>query len=309
MKDKNESKYFSVQKQKISEDYAGSRLDNFLISSISELPRSKIYSIIRKGEVRINGSRSKAHTRLKKGDLVRIPPFFVNKKRASRASQKIIDLLKKSIVYNQKGILVLNKPHGLASHGGSGINIGLIEAVRQIDVRFKDAQLVHRLDRDTSGCIVLALKRSSLRSLNEELREGRVEKKYLAVVKGSWPYKQKLISSYLKKNQLRSGEREVRINPKGKESKTNFKKIKDNLTISLLMCEMITGRTHQLRVQTSNEGHPIIGDKKYGDSEINTLYKKKGIKRMLLHAKSINFKELNFSIETNEPKIFKEIFD
>ena len=185
--------------------------------------------------------------------------------------------------------------------------MGLIEAVRQIDDKFKNAQLVHRLDRGTSGCIVLSLKRSVLRTLNTEMREGRVEKKYLAIVGSKWPHKEIQITSNLKKNHLRSGERHVIETPDGKQSITKFKRLKSNQKVCLLECTLLTGRTHQIRVQVSNEGHPIIGDKKYGQVELNNFYSKRGIKRMLLHAKEVNFPELDIFCSAEEPLLFKEI--
>ena len=169
------------------------------------------------------------------------------------------------------------------------------------------AQLVHRLDRGTSGCIVLSLKRSVLRTLNTEMREGRVEKKYLAVVGGKWPHKEVHITSSLKKNYLRSGERHVIETPDGNQSITKFKRLADNQKVCLLECTLLTGRTHQIRVQVSNEGYPVIGDKKYGNDELNNFYRKRGIKRMLLHAKEINFPEIDIFCSTEEPRIFKEI--
>ena len=204
--------------------------------------------------------------------------------------------------------MILDKPAGIASHGGSGLKLGLIEAVRQIDSKFKNAQLVHRLDRGTSGCIVLSLKRSVLRRLNTEMREGRVEKKYLAIVEGKWPHKEVCISSNLKKNHLRSGEREVVETPEGKQSTTEFKLLESNGELSLLECSLLTGRTHQIRVQASNEGFPVVGDNKYGNNKASTFYRKKGINRMLLHAKEIHFPDLDIFCVAKVPDQFKEIF-
>ena len=204
--------------------------------------------------------------------------------------------------------MILDKPAGIASHGGSGLKLGLIEAVRQIDSKFKNAQLVHRLDRGTSGCIVLSLKRSVLRRLNTEMREGRVEKKYLAVVEGKWPHKEVCISSNLKKNHLRSGEREVVETSEGKQSTTEFTLLESNKKVSLLECSLLTGRTHQIRVQASNEGFPVIGDNKYGNDEANTFYRKRGINRMLLHAKEINIPDLDIFCVAKEPSQIKKIF-
>ena len=301
------SKYLNVSSYIVDEEYEDVRLDNCLISRLKDLPRSKIYSIIRKGEVRVNGSRSKPDRRLKKDDVIRIPPYRIEERNQNRASKSLTELLEERIIYNKNSVLILNKPEGLASHGGSGLKLGLIEAVRQIDDKFKNAQLVHRLDRGTSGCIVLSLKRSVLRTLNTEMREGRVEKKYLAIVGSKWPHKEIQITSNLKKNHLRSGERHVIETPDGKQSITKFKRLKGNQKVCLLECTLLTGRTHQIRVQVSNEGHPIIGDKKYGQVELNNFYSKRGIKRMLLHAKEINFPEIDIFCSAEEPLLFKEI--
>ena len=303
----SKSKYLNVTNYIVDEEYENTRLDNCLISKLKNLPRSKIYSVIRKGEVRINGSRSKPDRRLKKGDVIRIPPYRVEERSQNTASKSLTELLKERIIYNKNSVLIFNKPEGLASHGGSGLSLGLIEAVRQIDDKFKNAQLVHRLDRGTSGCIVLSLKRSVLRTLNTEMREGRVEKKYLAIVGSKWPHKEIQITSNLKKNHLRSGERHVIETPDGKQSITKFKRLKSNQKACLLECTLLTGRTHQIRVQVSNEGHPIIGDKKYGQVELNNFYSKRGIKRMLLHAKEINFPEIDIFCSAEEPLLFKEI--
>jgi len=301
------SKYLNVSSYIVDEEYEDVRLDNCLISRLKNLPRSKIYSIIRKGEVRVNGSRSKPDRRLKKDDVIRIPPYRIEERNQNRASKSLIELLEERIIYNKNSVLIINKPEGLASHGGSGLKLGLIEAVRQIEDKFKNAQLVHRLDRGTSGCIVLSLKRSVLRTLNTEMREGRVEKKYLAIVGSKWPHKEIQITSNLKKNHLRSGERHVIETPDGKQSITKFKRLKSNQKVCLLECTLLTGRTHQIRVQVSNEGHPIIGDKKYGQVELNNFYSKRGIKRMLLHAKEINFPEIDIFCSAEEPLLFKEI--
>ena len=301
------SKYLNVSSYIVDEEYEDVRLDNCLISRLKNLPRSKIYSIIRKGEVRVNGSRSKPDRRLKKDDVIRIPPYRIEERNQNRASKSLIELLEERIIYNKNSVLIINKPEGLASHGGSGLKLGLIEAVRQIDDKFKNAQLVHRLDRGTSGCIVLSLKRSVLRTLNTEMREGRVEKKYLAIVGSKWPHKEIQITSNLKKNHLRSGERHVIETPDGKQSITKFKRLEGNQKVCLLECTLLTGRTHQIRVQVSNEGHPIIGDKKYGQVELNNFYSKRGIKRMLLHAKEINFPEIDIFCSAEEPLLFKEI--
>ena len=303
------NQYVPLSSYVVDEEYQNTRLDNCLISKLKGLPRSKIYSIIRKGEVRVNGSRSKSDRRLEINDVIRIPPYRKEEKPINSPSRSLIKILEESIIYNENSVLILNKPTGVASHGGSGLKLGLIEAVRQIDPKFKNAQLVHRLDRGTSGCIVLSLKRSVLRRLNTEMREGRVEKKYVAVVEGRWPDKEVCISSSLKKNHLRSGERQVIETTLGKQSTTKFKLLESNNKISCIECSLLTGRTHQIRVQTSNAGFPVIGDLKYGNKDANQFYRKKGINRMLLHAKEINFPELNIFCIAKEPDQFIEIFN
>ena len=196
-------KFIPTSKYKVTSDYEGSRLDNCLLSRIKGLPRSKVYSIIRKGEVRVNGSRCKPSQRLKKGDEIRIPPHFLLRSVNLNIKQKTKDKIVENIIYEDKTLLVIDKPVGLASHGGSGISSGLIESVRKIKPQYKKAHLVHRLDKDTSGCIIIALRLSMLRELNKELRKGYVEKFYLAIVNGIWPHGLKEIESNLKKKYLK----------------------------------------------------------------------------------------------------------
>ena len=196
---------------KATEEDQGGRLDNCLISKLKSLPRSKIYSIIRRGEVRVNGSRSKPSQRVKEGDLIRIPPHSYDLKVTKKAKKNLKDRISDSILVEEKGFIIIDKPVGVASHGGSGISLGLIETIRQLGPKYKEAQLVHRLDKDTSGCIVVALKKSMLRQFHKEIREGRVEKNYTAVVKGQWPSNLKTIEMSLSKDRERSGEREVQV--------------------------------------------------------------------------------------------------
>ena len=297
-------KKFPVSKYKVSQEYHGVRLDNCLISRIKGLPRTKIYSIIRKGEVRVNGSRSKPSKRLEKGDEIRIPPYSLEITKKAKVKDNARELIQKSIVFKDKDLLVINKPIGMASHGGSGIALGLIESIRQINPRFINAQLVHRLDKDTSGCIVVALKRSVLRTMHKELREGRVEKQYLAIVKGKWPEDLTTIELDLIKNAKRSGQREVKVKKGGKKSLSNFELVKYKKDLSLIKCKIITGRTHQIRVHTTYLGHPIAGDQKYGDKEFNKNLRKRGIKRMCLHSHSINFPSLSLNFKVKEPNFF-----
>ena len=300
-------KLFPVTTYKVTEEYEGVRLDNCLISRIKGLPRTKIYSIIRKGEVRVNGSRSKPSRRLTEGDKIRIPPYSVNKKSTKKIQKQSKEILNKRVVFEDDSLIVIDKPVGIASHGGSGISLGLIESVRQIKLKFKNAQLVHRLDKETSGCILIALKRPILRKLHKELREGRVEKEYLTIVKGQWPSDLTKIDLKLRKKQLRSGQREVKIEEEGKRSISHFELIKKTKELSLLKCRILTGRTHQIRVHVNYVGHPILGDLKYGDKKFNEKMKEKGLNRMLLHSHSIKFPELGLDFKVNKPRIFQEL--
>ena len=300
------SQFNPVSTYEVTEDYQGVRLDNCLISLMKGLPRSKIYSIIRKGEVRINSSRSKPSQKLNLGDKIRIPPYTHESKPTKKAAFNLIEKLSSRIIVEDKKFLIFDKPIGLASHGGSGISMGLIETVRQMDPRYKEAQLVHRLDKDTSGCIVIALRKSILREFHKEIRENKVLKKYIAVVKGSWPITLNKVELNISKDRLRSGEREVQVNKNGKNSISKFKLIKSNHKLSLIECQIITGRTHQIRVHTTHSGHPIAGDVKYGDDFFNKSLKPT-LNRMMLHSNHINFKNLGIEATAKTPKSFEDL--
>ena len=300
--------FHQVNIVEIDEDYQSTRLDNFLLYKVKNVPKSRIYSMIRKGEVRINGSRCKPERKLQKGDKIRIPPYKSVKNFIQKPKKSLINIIKRNIVFEDNSIIAINKPEGLASHGGSGLSLGLIEAVRQIDSKYKDTHLVHRLDRNTSGIMILAKKRSILRKLNEEIRKGNVEKKYIAIVTGSWPKNITKIDKKLVKNELRSGEREVRVGNEGKDSITLVNLLEINKNFSKLECELITGRTHQIRVHLQSEGFPIVGDEKYGDKEKNKLIRNQGITRMLLHSKSIKFLDIDLEFQAEEPSHFNVLF-
>ena len=298
--------FHQVSMYKVSPEYEGVRLDNCLISKLKGLPRAKIYSIIRKGEVRVNKSRCKPSYRLKVEDIIRIPPYTSKPKVSKKSSELNKDKVERSILRKEKDFLIVDKPVGLACHGGSGISLGLIETIRQIDKNYKDAQLVHRIDRDTSGCLVIALKKSILREFHKEIRNKHVDKIYTAVVKGKWPKDLQKITLAIKKENLKSGERFVQVNKKGKISETEFKLISSGQCNSLIRAKIITGRTHQIRVHSSHKGYPIVGDSKYGDSEYNKQHQSEGLNRMLLHAESINFKNLDIKQSTPVPEVFSK---
>ena len=302
-----EENFHPVTNYTVTSEYDGVRLDNCLIARLKGLPRTKIYSIIRKGEVRVNKSRSKPSQKLKTGDQVRIPPYTTSSVDKVFTSNSLKETIFNSIIEEEKDFIILNKPTGIACHGGSGISSGVIEALRKIDKKYNDAQLAHRIDRDTSGCLVIALKKSFLRKLHLEIRNKQVDKIYDLVVFGKWPSELKLINQSLSKSQSRAGEREAIIDKNGKESLTEFTTVKANDSLTLLKAKIITGRMHQIRVHTKFKGFPIVGDKKYGDELLNQQARKKGLNRMLLHANSINFRNLGIECSAATPKIFNEI--
>lgn len=286
----------------IGEDRAGQRLDNFLLAELGRPPKSVIYKMIRKGEVRINKGRCKPDNKLMAGDIIRIPPFSVPESDAPAAiGQRLLDVIKDSIIYDCPDFMIINKPSGLAVHGGSGLSFGLIEALRQIFPDNKQMELVHRLDRDTSGCIVVAKKRSALREFHRMLREGEMDKRYWALVEGRWPNRKKMVNAPLKKNELRSGERVVRVTADGKESLTEFAVLRRFTHCTLIEAKPITGRTHQIRVHAQYAGHPLIGDDKYGTDEANQLFKAQGIGRLFLHAQALSFKWKKHSVLVEAP--------
>jgi len=274
----------------ISADHAGQRIDNYLLCQLKGVPRSLVYRIVRKGEVRVNKGRIKPEYRLKAGDMVRIPPVRQAEKKApGKAPDKILQQLESRILFEDKRILVINKPSGLAVHGGSGLSFGLIEVLRELRPNDKELELVHRLDRDTSGCLIIAKKRSALRRLHEQLREGSMDKRYLTLLKGKWKGTSKWVDAPLLKNVIRSGERLVFVDPKGKDARTQFIPYSVGDEASLMSVKLDTGRTHQIRVHAQHLGFPIAGDEKYGDDEFNRQLKSKGLKRLFLHAASLKF--------------------
>ena len=297
--------FHPVSTYKVSSEFEGVRLDNCLISKLKGLPRAKIYSIIRKGEVRVNKSRCKPSYRLKVEDIIRIPPYSSKQKVNKKSSELNKEKVERSILRKEKDFLIVNKPVGLACHGGSGISLGLIETIRQIDKKYINAQLVHRIDKDTSGCLVIALKKSILREFHKEIRNKHVDKIYTAVVKGKWPEDLQKIKLFIKKETLKSGKRIVRANEKGKVSETEFDLISSDSN-SLIRAKIITCRTHQIRVHASHKGYPIVGDIKYGDAVYNKKLQSKGLNRMLLHAESINFKNLDIEQSAPMPEIFSK---
>ena len=280
----------SVKFVEITSEYSTQRIDNFLFTLLKGVPKSRIYRIIRKGEIRINGSRIKPDYKLNEGDKIRIPPVRIAEREAlSFPSKKLQYLLEKNILYEDDTLIVLDKPSGLAVHGGSGVKLGLIEALRLIRPKTDYFELVHRIDRETSGCLIVAKKRSTLRYMQEQMRNKRISKVYLALATGKWPRGMRRIDLPLMAFEQKTGEKIVRVNSKGKKSVTIFSVMKRYRNFTLLEASLETGRTHQIRVHAQHIGCPLAGDSKYGLDDINKDIRKSGLKRMFLHAFKIGF--------------------
>lgn len=275
-----------VEFVEIGDGFVGQRIDNFLISHLKGAPKTLIYRILRKGEVRANKKRVKPEYRLQAGDIIRIPPLRLPPPDQPPAvGRGLLERLEAAIVYEDKQLLVVNKPAGIAVHGGSGLQFGIIEAFRQLRPQCKELELVHRLDRDTSGLLLLAKKRSQLRRLHAALRNDSIGKGYMALVAGNWPTSRKQVNAPLLRSNLRSGERMVEVNPAGKESLTLFSVLQRFGSLATLVeASPVTGRTHQIRVHARYAGHPIAGDNKYGDDSFSKTIRELGGKRLFLHA-------------------------
>lgn len=281
-----------VQWVEVTEGQVGQRVDNFLMTRVKGVPRSLIYRIVRKGEVRVNKKRVKADTRLALGDLVRIPPLRLAPREAVQdVSDNLRNLLAGNVLVEGRDWLVINKPSGLAVHGGSGVKIGLIEALRQVREDLDFLELVHRLDRDTSGCLLLAKSRPALLALNASLKQHQMDKQYLALVAGRWPPKRDFISAPLERYEAGNGERRVRVDLKGKMARTRFHVQEAFAEVTLMEAEPVTGRTHQIRVHAAHAGYPLLGDDKYGSRLGMRLAAGLGLTRLFLHAASLSFPE------------------
>lgn len=275
-----------VQILEVAPELAGQRIDNFLRTQLRGVPKTLIYRILRKGEVRVNKGRIKPEYKLQAGDLVRVPPLrLAERDEPEPLAQGLLERLESAIVYEDKALIVLNKPAGIAVHGGSGLSYGVIEALRQLRPDAKELELVHRLDRDTSGLLMVAKKRSMLRHLHQALRGDGVDKRYMALVRGRWDTSKKQVSAPLLKNTLRSGERMVEVTEDGKEALTLFRVLRRFGDFATLVeAKPVTGRTHQIRVHARHAGHSIAGDSKYGDEDFTREVRELGGKRLFLHA-------------------------
>jgi len=279
-----------VRRLTAEEEDAGQRLDNFLFRTLKGVPKSHVYRLLRTGQVRVNKKRVKPDYRLEAGDELRLPPVRQEEKAApGKPPHWQQDALKAAILFEDERILVVNKPAGMAVHGGSGVSFGVIETLRVLRPENPGLELAHRLDRDTSGCLIVAKRRSMVRPLHAAFREGGVEKHYLALLVHAWKGEAQEVDQPLEKNQLEGGERMVKVSREGKEARSLFTPLQRFADSALMDIRIYTGRTHQIRVHAAHIGHPVAGDDKYGDREANKALKAAGLKRMFLHAHRLAF--------------------
>jgi 23S rRNA pseudouridine955/2504/2580 synthase len=302
-----------VQHLEVSPEEAGQRLDNYLHRRLAGLPRSRMYRLIRKGEVRVNGRRAGPELRLEPHDRVRIPPLRVLPTTpAGTPPAQLAAGIERSIVYEDERLIVLDKPAGVAVHGGSGVSFGVIEALRALKSG-ESLELVHRLDRDTSGCLIVAKDAGTLRALHALLREHGFDKRYLTLVKGRWGLGAKRIDVPLHTDTRVRGERTVRAGAAGKPSVSEFRPVQFfGSTATLMEVTLRTGRTHQIRVHAAHAGHPVAGDEKYGDTAFNRSLAPLGLERMFLHAHSVSFtwpRGGEFSVNTPLPPELARVID
>jgi 23S rRNA pseudouridine955/2504/2580 synthase len=289
-----------VQQVEAGERGAGQRLDNFLARFLKDVPKTHIFRVIRKGEVRVNGKRAKPEQRLLASDIVRVPPVRTGAAAPPRrAPPAMVQGLIGAIIYEDPRLLVIDKPAGIAVHGGSGVSFGVIEGLRAARPD-ETLELVHRIDRDTSGLLMIARKPAALRTLHMLMRDGKVEKRYLALVKGKWELGRKRIDVPLRTDIRVGGERTVKAHESGKEAVSIFRPVQFfGKKATLVEVSLETGRTHQIRVHAAHAGYPLAGDEKYGEEEFNEKMQESGLTRMFLHAHQLSFKWPDTGVEFN----------
>ena len=277
----------SVSYVEVSPDRDGQRLDNFLTARLKGLPRSVIYRIIRTGQVRVNGGRSKPATRLETGDMVRIPPASIRENKPGDIPTAVLQLLNQSICYEDHGVMVIDKPAGMAVHAGSGLSWGVVDVVRKMRPGL-NVDLVHRLDRETSGCLLLALDGKTLRELNAQIKNKQIEKRYLCLMDGYLQQNLVEVNEPIGKYE-RSGQRLMRVDPDGKEAHTSFRLLQNFGPCSFAQAQLHTGRTHQIRVHAAHLGLPLVADRLYAPGPRQKFWKAEGARRLFLHAHQVSF--------------------
>ncbi|MGE5096853.1 MAG: RluA family pseudouridine synthase [Betaproteobacteria bacterium] len=269
----------------VGEEEAGQRIDNFLLARLKGVPKSHVYRVLRSGEVRVNSGRVEASRKLAAGDRIRIPPLRV----AQREEEVPAPHFRLPILFEDEALVAIDKPAGIAVHGGSGVAHGVIESLRSMRPEARFLELVHRLDRETSGVLLVAKRRSALTALHEMMRGRQMDKRYLVGVKGRFRNDKQHVRAALEKRTTAEGEKRVRVAEEGQAAETIFRRISRGAEFSLLEAELLTGRTHQIRVHLAHLQHPVLGDDKYGDYELNKRLRKEGLKRMFLHAAALAF--------------------
>jgi len=290
IQDKADKKKSQVKHIIVSADDEGQRIDNFLVTYLKGMPKSHIYRLLRKGEIRVNKKRTAASYRLQAQDDVRLPPMFLNEKaKEAPPSKTTAELLASRIIYEDEYLLIINKPAGMSVHVGNTVRVGVIEALRHMYPKLPNLELAHRLDSETSGCLILAKKKRILRELHELLREGAIIKLYWTLTKGKWKRSELKVDVPLHKHYRDGGKHVVEVNSEGKSALTYFTPLQTFKDATLMEVKLMTGRTHQIRVHAQHQGHPIAGDDRYGDAEFNKQARHLGLKRMFLHARSVDF--------------------
>lgn len=288
--EKRQADSTTVQFIAVDKEFCDQRIDNFLISRLKGVPKSRIYRMLRTGEVRINKGRAQAKTRLKAGDIIRVPPVRMSQPSTDVASTEFLkQRLENCVLYEDDMLLVIDKPSGMPVHGGSGVSFGVIEGMRQLRPKARFLELAHRLDRDTSGCLIIAKKRAALLELHELFRCDLIAKRYFALLAGAWNRKRSTVNAALLKNVKKGGERIVTAGEGGKPAETDFKRLKLFSNATLVEAKPKTGRTHQIRVHAAYMGHSILGDARYGDENLNRDFRKRGLNRLFLHAEQLVF--------------------
>ena len=302
----------------VTEEDEGQRLDNFLMRHLRKAPKSLIYRIVRKGEVRVNKGRAKVNTRIQAGDTVRVPPITLEEKKpvSSHIPQEDLRRLEGAILFEDAHLMVINKPSGYAVHGGGGIHHGVIEIIRELRPQAKRLELVHRIDRDTSGCLLIAKKASVLKALHQQIRDNQFDKRYAAIVANPWPKGVGCVDLPLKKEHLKDGGWHVKVCPVEQGGKTAVSYFTVDQAMDgadLVAVKLKTGRTHQIRVHALAHNCALIGDDRYGDRELNKRYRKLGMKRLALHARYLGFThpvtEEKMLMEAPLPHDFKRLIE